>query len=481
MGIKIPLFGTYSTRAGDTSKDQRFKNVFLEKIEAPRIQGREEGLGEHIFSVIKRPGMSDAFDTTNVAAGRGMYTWKSNIYSVMGDRIYKGTTEITALGNRLAGTTGRVYFAEEHKVDLLVLKAGDKIWTITAGDVVTLQTDADIPTGLVGGIVNMDTYIFVMNGDGEIYNSDVDDVTAWTAGSFITSKIEPDDGICITKWQNHILALNAWSTEFFYDAANASGSPLSPSEGTLTDVGCASAATVFSNDDVVVWLGVSHTGGLRVMVYDGSSVNSFENDALSRILDQEETTIANSYAFGMRVAGHLFYVLTLPATKAITLILDIEQNMWCEWNSDNGTTETYFTGVDYASLNGKHYIQDEDNGKIYMMDFDIYQDSGNDINVEIVTNRYDFGTNLAKFMSRLTVIGDEQTSTSSLSIEYTDDDYQTYSTARTVDMSHSVPFLSRLGSFIRRAFRLKHTANTALRLESLDADVEGGGLRGGNI
>ena len=43
-----------------------------------------------------------------------------------------------------------------------------------------------------------------------------------------------------------------------------------------------------------------------------------------------------------------------------------------------------------------------------------------------------------------------------------------------VDMQDTFPRLVSLGRFHRRAFRLKHTANTPLRIEALEMGVEQG-------
>ena len=73
-----------------------------------------------------------------------------------------------------------------------------------------------------------------------------------------------------------------------------------------------------------------------------------------------------------------------------------------------------------------------------------------------------------------------QASASALTIDWSDDDYNTYGTSRTVDMSDSFPRLVSLGRFHRRTFRLKHTANTALRLEGLELGLYLGKYSEGN-
>jgi hypothetical protein len=61
-----------------------------------------------------------------------------------------------------------------------------------------------------------------------------------------------------------------------------------------------------------------------------------------------------------------------------------------------------------------------------------------------------------------------------LQISYSDDDYMTFSTPRSVDLSQSRPRLDRCGSFHRRAFKLSHVSNTSMRLEALEPQIEQG-------
>ena len=61
---------------------------------------------------------------------------------------------------------------------------------------------------------------------------------------FIGADIEPDKGMYLAKWNSYIMALKAYSCQFYYDAANATGSILSPAENMAFRVGCASADSV---------------------------------------------------------------------------------------------------------------------------------------------------------------------------------------------------------------------------------------------
>src|SRR3990167_5716694 len=102
----IPFVGPTDLR-GTGTNGQRFVNVLLESL-------KNDQTNEIIFNCFKRPGLVNSTQPPGAAAtGRGIYAWSGsgNIYSVFGDKIYSGTTD---LGVTLAASTGRVWFAERH-------------------------------------------------------------------------------------------------------------------------------------------------------------------------------------------------------------------------------------------------------------------------------------------------------------------------------------------------------------------------------
>ena len=78
-----------------------------------------------------------------------------------------------------------------------------------------------------------------------------------------------------------------------------------------------------------------------------------------------------------------------------------------------------------------------------------------------------------KTCKRFELYGDEQTSSATVDIQYSDDNYKTFSTARTVDMQYR-SWLTGLGKYRRRAWKCTHTANTPLRLEGFEEEFQEG-------
>jgi len=168
------------------------------------------------------------------------------------------------------------------------------------------------------------------------------------------------------------------------------------------------------------------------------------------------------------IGGHLIYVLNLASADR-TFVFDTTSGMWSEWSA---TTAVKFNGIAATSKNGTVYVQDATNGRIYTLTPTTYQDNGSNFTVTLQTDNYHFGTPMAKFQSGFWIIGD--TTAGTINVSESDDDYATWNTARTIDMTAVRKYLGEGGMFFQRAYKLEYTQNAALRLEMLMLKIEVG-------
>jgi len=259
------------------------------------------------------------------------------------------------------------------------------------------------------------------------------------------------------------------STEFFYDNANATGSPLSRNTSYTLQAGIAAPNAIFSQERFCVFIGQSATGGRAVWMLDGFTPKKVSDEYIEKIIDAEAASISSATGYVLRTNGHFFYVLNLTS-QSRTLVYDLEERMWHEWSSNSSSTHTIFNGI-YATdkTNGTSFIQGRTDGKIYVLDPAIYQDNSVNILAEVVTTKYDFETMARKFMTSLNVVCD-LISGGTLTIRWSDDDFTTWSSWKTLSLT-SRPFFARLGSFRRRAFNILFTGNNPFRVEALETEV----------
>ena len=460
---RSPFFGM-STLRGATTKDQRYVNMMVERYE-------NKDSGSARFFATKRPGLTPVF-TMAAGTGRGVYRWKGNVYCVIGNQVYK---EGVAIGSALTTTTGIVQWVETSgiaAVQYLALNDGAFLYVIKTDDTVTKVTDPEYPTTDNLGMVEFfDGYLIVATEDGKIYNSDNEEPTVWRSTAYISAQKYPDKLVGFTRQNDVLLAFGEWTTEQFYDAAVASPASFMGrlDQGTL-QVGCAAPDSIVHQEKNVFWVGSSKTGGFTVQMLDGvSNVQRVSTDSIDKVLNAEKTSITSANAYPLRVAGHFYYVLTLSASNR-TFVYDIDEDRWTEWQSGSSGRFKYVSSDEHDD---GAIVQHESDGTICTFDIDVYQDNGSPIYCILQTAPIDRDTQHNKTCKRFELYGDEQTSSATVDIQYSDDNYKTFSTARTVDMQYR-SWLTGLGKYRRRAWKCTHTANTPLRLEGFEEEFQEG-------
>jgi len=465
MGKPIP-FLTLPGQRGTGILDSRCVNVLFEIQVNPVTE-------EQKVYVVKRPGLANSTQPPGgAAAGRGLYGWNltGKIYSVFANKVYSGVTD---LGVTLAGSVGRVWWTEipvGSGAPQLVLSDGADNYNITTADAITqidATDDAQYPASNLGSVVYLDGYLFQALGNGQIWQSDLNSLVAWTAGNFISIDTTSSPLSAIVRLRDQIVAFTWEKIEFFFNNGNPSGSVLLRIDQNTLGIG-GFFQTIAQAGDVIIFVGTQTEGATNRQVYmmTPGSVKKISTFVLERILESETTEFS---AWMAQASGQMVYVLNCLGSNR-TFVYHVESGLWCEWANTSGDVE--FNGAWTTSLETVVYVQDVSNGRIYTLSNTTYQDSGVDFPVRITTNRSNHGSQERKFEQSLSVIGD--TTTGSLEVSTSDNDFSTFNTARPIDMSLPVKRLYRLGSFYERAHRFTYTNNAALRLQAFVPELTAG-------
>lgn len=327
----------------------------------------------------------------------------------------------------------------------------------------------------VAGAVFLNNYIYIGTATNRIYNSNLGDPTSWSALNYITFEQTTDTLVGIVKHLNYLVAMGKSSLQLFYDTANAVGSPLSVAQSYTTEVGCANGDSIVASNNTVLWIGTSKTHGRSVYLMDGVSPVKISTDNVDRHLEADNMSKVSAYCY--KFNGHTLYVLTLHSINE-TLVFDLDEKIWYTWTQyamasndqpNPGTfVESYFRPSFYAEVNTTPYVLDDDTARLYYFDVDTYQDNGQPIYCRTVTDIMDNGVTKRKFYGRLEIIGDKVAGT--MQIRHTGDDYNSWSSYRSVNLNASRPQVYLSGSDRRRAWEFLCTSNVPLRLDS--AEVE---------
>lgn len=459
---RFPLAISPENRDSSTEKDARLVNCYLE---------RDKMTGD--FRLFGRPGT--LLSATLTGNGYGVYRWRDNTYSIFGSKIYKDGVDMGALA--LDTTNGVYRWDESLNPVLLIFGNGVKAYT-TDGTTVTQITDGDFPAAFVKGWAFLDAteYVGVRNS-ATIQGSDLNAPTSWDPLNTIIAQIEPDRMVAMAKQLVYVISLKEWSTEAFFDAGNATGSPLGRVQGAKVNWGCLSSDSVREIDGILLWAGTNlkgnqSSGHAQIIMMDNLKARLVSTPEVERLLDQADFTTV--FSFTINLPGHRLYILTVKNAN-LTLAYDIDEEKWHQWTDASGNYWPFVSST--VGAGQTHILQHETDGKLYLCDPDYVTDDGALIQCDIYTPNFDGGIRRIKYLSWLEFIS-YQTAGSLLQVRCNDHDFDAkkWTNFRQVDLSRKRPYLDGCGSFYRRAYNLRHRCNAKFYLEAMEMQLGMGQL-----
>jgi hypothetical protein len=485
---RIPLVGSLINRNTNVvsfaNYDQRFENCYPEVTQNPVT-------GQAKVYCYKRPGFiannvpgasyvgqSGTLYWAGAATPKLLFNWRN------GTTMQVFDTSGTQYGGDLAGTSGSCSISETSisgtsYIIVIVTRTSDNLpnayWVTDGGGAFTRINDVDFPPNLgtprtlTGPAVALDGYVFVMDTTSRIYNSDLNSITSWTSTGYIDAQEYPDKGVALARMNNMIVAFCGQSIQFFQNAGNATGSPLSRVVGATKRIG--GYANPLNVGDFLYFLGVEDNS-VNVYRMSGTTPQRISSPAIEKYLD---ATIAAGSSFFIAGTMNLHGMdhVVIGSRSATSICYCIQTGIWWYLKCGNDLdiracnvagAGTYFvTATNGASQGRKLFALDPANP--------VFQDDGVTYTMTVQTAPIDHGSRKRKFYQSFEVVGDIRSTSGNTGISFTDDDYQTFSTERNVDMSTGRPRLTRLGSARRRAWKITDAVNAPFRAEAIDIDV----------
>lgn len=352
----------------------------------------------------------------------------------------------------------------------------EPVWPTTAGDTVVDGSitwtcrDCSFPSPHVPFVQFIDGYVVVAKENTQdMYNCNLNKPLWWTAGDYISAEMYPDHIVALSKNNNYLYAIGTNSVEYFYDAANATRSPFARHESAVQQFGCAAPGTVVQTEKEVIFVGETGNGGHTVWTIDGFKEKEIGIPMVKAVFLQEGAGLADITAHCVRVSGQKLYIIVLSTR---TLVYSFDTQMWSEWTSDGGTT--FICNFATDGTDGAAFIAGKTDGIVYKISENYFTDNGAAFECSLTSAKLDFDSLNRKFMGRLSIIGDVPDDTlvdSAVSIQWSDDDYKTWSAARTLTFNADFPTIFQLGAFRRRALKLTYSLPHLLRLEGVEVDI----------
>ena len=273
------------------------------------------------------------------------------------------------------------------------------------------------------------------------------------------------------RWRDYIIAFGTQSMDFYKNAGNPVGSPLVHVDSPNFKIGAVSANAIAEISDTIFFCASTPQGGLSILQFDGdlSRISTPEVDALLQL--------AGPASVKMTVLRDMGLSFVLVVAGGLTHVYCIEEKEWDQWNG----TEILWTkcaGVSVGTSQVSYAVSDLSmSGKVFTIDptTRVFQDNAAAFTALRQFSTLDPGGGAFVTYSELQVKGDVASSASTLSIYRSDNDYGSWSDARTVDLSENIPKLTREGGTHNpRAYKIEHSANLAMRLEEIRLIVEVG-------
>lgn len=501
----VNLLYAWDSRDDSTHNyDTVLKNTIAEKV------GKDE------FRMIKREGTEVAFTPTGATSKiLGIYYWElvaGTTFIVVVTVL--ATTSVIQVGMYSTGTftpfgaggsfgtgpsTSEVSFQEflyqNGTVDLLISVIGG-----ASGGGVYRLTSAGILSGPIvnapanGSLAYLDGYAIGHDATA-IYNSNLNDPTTWVPSNFLSVDSYPDNIAKITRMGPYIVVLGYDSIQWFYDAANPTGTPFASVVGATKRIGYLGGWA--TQGDVGYFIGSSQGGPPTLYKLEGLNVTPLESAPFARMY-VDNNWYSNNIAFGyvrafppgsiLSINGHLLYFVRTnsqpgqlpPSTDPVyvgeSYCFDLTSNVWTKMGYQGNEnmlikqSTVFYQPTLATAQKGRTYFCLLGDTSVKRFNNTLYQDSGVNFEMKFRTSMENYGTNRIKFGTRIIVDCDQTPTTSNVMISWTDNDYQTFSTPRAVDVSHAYKQLYALGRFRKRAYQVTYSDNFPMRVQGLEFD-----------
>jgi len=394
----------------------------------------------------QRPGFEQEINASGTLAdcvGRGCVYWNalSTFYYAADDsvsgvtKIYKGAYTAPCTGATLATGTKKVYFAEVGGYLAIIDPEGNKGYYIdsAASTVLVEITDVDFPPkqtpalSLARGAVELKGRLYILDTQGTIWNSALEDPTAWSGGDNINAEIEADDGIAIAKHNEQIVVFGRRTIEYFFHNGNPQNSPLSANQTIYHEIGSADIDSFYEEEKALFFISRSRTSDLAVYRMQNFAVQQISTHGVSAKLTQAYNSGSSAiFAHGVSAHGRTFYMMTIDS---YTHVYDSRWGLWYVW--ETVMLIDSFPLVDWsvqaANEQGQGMLSNGDliSVRSDWLPYDISSLAAiGNISVNVTTGALDFGTRKRKYMNNVRIDGyvsDASTTDFLVQINYLDD------------------------------------------------------------
>lgn len=454
--IPVPFWTQHYEAGSKQVTAERLVNWYLE----PSPQS-----GKFPYALYPTPGLT-LFATCGDGPVRGIHRMShGDVFVVSGGYGYWVSADKTVTQLGQVPGSGNVGMVDD----------GRQVLVTTGTDSVVLDKTGvySIPEpGLLASAYQDGYAIAVKQGSEQFYISGLDDLGSWSALDFSSADAKADNLVSVVSLQRLLVLLGSTTIEWWYNSGDPSF-PFTRAQGGYANIGCAAPLSAVVEKNTVFWLG----DDLNFYVAAGFEPQSISTPGMVRYVEAR-SEYNDCKAFAYAQAGHTFYVATFNDGTAV---YDITTGLW---HTRESLDEDRWRVSDHTLAWNKHLAGDHDNGNVYEIDDEVYDENGTTIIRSADSPPLHAAGNRA-VMHELYVdmepgvgLTSGQGSDPKLMMKWSDDLGHTWSSERQVPMGKKGEYNNRarafrLGSFRQRTIRISVSDPVKAVVTGAYAEIEG--------
>lgn len=414
------------------------------------------------------PGLSLWSEIDDAGSIRGLHAFGTDLYVVADNTLYvidKATKAQTELGAIARAGAVRMINNGEH----VVIATTVELYAANRADGVLL-----LPESNMAGMAYQDGYvIYAQAGTQRFYISGLDDATTIDALDFSTADAFPDNLVGLVSDHRGLLLFGEETVEGWYNSGDSSF-PFARQGGGFIEQGCLASGSIAKAKRRVFFLG----NDLTVYAVQGFQAEPITTpDVQKLIADATDPEAAEGFTY--TIGGNTFYVLSFAD---LTLEYNLATGLWHKrksWGLDRWRASCF------ASLTRTPLVGSVDDGRIFELDLEAYDEDGDPIEHEMQLPPASGGAR-DLFFGELFVdveagvgLATGQGSDPQLMLDWSDDDGRTFGNEMTESVGavgeyrRRVTF-PRLGKSRSRTFRIRASDPVNFVILGIEARVEAG-------
>jgi len=306
---------------------------------------------------------------------RGLWSHQTNgndFYVASGNEFYQvdGITQSPRYLGAISGT-GSVSIAD-NGIQLFIACNPDAYIYNESTDQFSQITDPDFPGAVTVGYLD-GYFVFNEPNSQKLWITSLYDGSSIDPLDFASAEGLPDELVCVAVDHREVWLFGTDSIEVWYNSGGADF-PLQRIQGAFNEIGCVAQFSVAKLDNSLFWVGKDNRGQGIIYRASGYNAKRISTHAVEWQI-QEYTDISDAVAYTYQQDGHAFYVLNFPSANT-TWCYDVSTQVWHERASFIEGLFTRTRGNCQCNFNGAIVIGDFENGNIYQLSLDVYEDNG---------------------------------------------------------------------------------------------------------